>query len=217
MILGSGLPEEEGLWARLESLRPLEGQGDHVFLTHYAFFIGDPHEETFDIGRTDQYLSWYFGLDRPVRERLLAIGRRCGLTRVITGHIHCRREVVADGVSFDYAPGIAFAQWGDRGDGGILPSGAGPTSATAGSSESASCRWSVSPRTTAAAPVMASRGLLPDLEAAGPCSRERISRRYGRTRSIFQQNLLQSSIGRRLRRGFSGRSSRFTSSRVDRS
>jgi hypothetical protein len=116
MILGSGLPEED-LWDWLEGLRPLEGQGDHVFLTHYAFFIDDPHEETFDIGRPEQYLSWYFGLDRPVRERLLEIGRRCGLTRAITGHIHCRREVVADGVSFDYAPGIAFAQWGDRGDG----------------------------------------------------------------------------------------------------
>jgi hypothetical protein len=117
MILGSGLPEEEGLWAWLESLRPLEGQGDHVFLSHYAFFIDDPHEETFDIGSQEHYLEWYFGLDRPVRERLLEIGSRCGLTRVITGHIHCRREVVADGVSFDYAPGIAFAQWGDRGDG----------------------------------------------------------------------------------------------------
>ncbi len=75
MFLGSGLPEEDDLWAWLEDLRPVEGQGDHVFLTHYAFFIDELHEETFDIGRGDQYLSWYFGLDRPVRERLLEHGK----------------------------------------------------------------------------------------------------------------------------------------------
>lgn len=117
MLLGSGLPEERDLWAWLESLRPEPGQGDHLFLTHYAFFIDGIEEETFDIGRADQYFQWYFGLDRPVRERLLSAGRRCGLTRAVSGHIHCRHEAAAGGVDFDYAPGIAFPQWGDRGPG----------------------------------------------------------------------------------------------------
>ena len=115
MLLGSGLREEARLWAWLEGLRVEPGQGDHLFLTHYAFFIDSPDEDTYDITKKEQYHPWYFGLDKPVRERLLEVGRRCGLTRVITGHIHCRREVASGGVSFDYAPGVAFAQWGDRG------------------------------------------------------------------------------------------------------
>ncbi len=117
MLLGSGLAREAELWDWLEGLEPAPGQGDHIFLTHYAFFIDDVDEETFDITRREQYHEWYFGLDRPVRMRLLDIGRRCGLTRVISGHIHCRREHVARGVTFDLAPGIAFSQFAHRGAG----------------------------------------------------------------------------------------------------
>ena len=134
MLLGSGLPEEAELWAWLEGLRPEPDQGDHLFLTHYAFFIDDPGEDSFDITKKEQYLSWYFGLDRPVRERLLAIGRRVGLTRVVTGHIHCRREVVAGGVTFDFAPGIAFSSSGTGDRSGIPPSASWHTTCATGGS-----------------------------------------------------------------------------------
>jgi hypothetical protein len=33
---------------------------------------------------------------------------------VISGHIHCRRTVRAEGIRFDYAPSTGFGQWGSR-------------------------------------------------------------------------------------------------------
>jgi hypothetical protein len=114
MLVNSGLPEEEQLWAWLEAQTKLPPAQHHLWLMHYALFINAPDERNFAITRPDEYLSWYFAIDNPGREELLAVFTATGTTRVVTGHIHCRKEHCARGIHFDLAPAVAFPQWGDR-------------------------------------------------------------------------------------------------------
>lgn len=114
ILLGSKLPEEDRLWEWLRQLPEKNTPSKHVVIMHYAVFIDDLYEESFDITQKDQYLSWYFGLNKPEREQLLQIFKAAGVTDVITGHIHRMREITREGITFTYAPGIAFGQWKDH-------------------------------------------------------------------------------------------------------
>ncbi len=114
MLLGSGLPEEERLWAWLERQKRLPRQKHHVWMMHGALFIDDVHEPNWDITHPEQYLRWYFGMDEPRRGRLFEVFQATGADLVITGHIHCRRSIVVEGIRFDYAPATCMAQFAAR-------------------------------------------------------------------------------------------------------
>ncbi len=117
MLVNSELPEEKELWDWLEEQKEQPKVKHHMWLMHYALFINNPNEGNFDITDPNQYIDWYFSIDEPGRSRLLEIFKATKgeiSTRVITGHIHCRRECVYEGINFDFAPGVAFAQWADK-------------------------------------------------------------------------------------------------------
>lgn len=114
MLLGSGLPREGQLWDWLETQtkKPL---ADHqIWMMHYAMFADSLDEPNHDITKLDEYLGWYFTIDNPYRSRLMEIFKATGTDRVITGHIHCRKDHVAEGIAFDLAPATCFSQWDDR-------------------------------------------------------------------------------------------------------
>ena len=118
MLLGSGQSQEEKLWSFLEELKDLPPVDHHLILMHYAMFIDNINEEIFDITKEDEYHHWYFGIDKPIRMRLLELFKAANVTRVVTGHIHCRKDFAAEDIFFDLAPSTGFGQWGDKwGDG----------------------------------------------------------------------------------------------------
>ncbi|MFW5798731.1 MAG: metallophosphoesterase family protein [Planctomycetota bacterium] len=124
MLIGSGLPSEKELWRWLASLAELPPVDHHVVVMHYALFADELDEPTWDITRRETYLDWYFTIDRPHRLKLWEVFRRIGVTRVISGHIHCRRtdEHVVDGIALDWAPATCGGQWADRwADGDTTP------------------------------------------------------------------------------------------------
>jgi hypothetical protein len=114
MLLGSGLPEERDLWAWLEDQKRLPRAEHHLWLMHYALFVDALDEPVFDIADPEQYLSWYFCVEQSCRDRLLALFQATGATRVLTGHIHCRKDFEAAGIRFDLAPATSGAQWTDH-------------------------------------------------------------------------------------------------------
>ncbi len=111
-LLGSSLPREKALRAWLHDKSKLSNISSHVWIIHPSLFIDDIEEPDFDpsIDRN----AWYFGHDRRERDYLLKIFRETGTSHVITGHIHCRRDVRAQGIEFHFAPSTAFPQWADR-------------------------------------------------------------------------------------------------------
>lgn len=114
ILLGSGLPEESELWQWLEDQTRLPRAPHHLWLMHYAMFIERPDEPVFDITDPDHYIEWYFCIDQKSRDRLMDVFKAAGATRVITGHIHCRKDHYAAGIHFDLAPATSFAQWEKR-------------------------------------------------------------------------------------------------------
>ena len=114
VMINSGLPEEAQFWAWAEQQLQRPQPRQHVWIMHNALFADAPGEPNWDITDPKNYHSWYFGIDRPGRDRLLELFKGTGTTIVITGHIHCRRTVFAEGIRFDYAPATAFGQWGNR-------------------------------------------------------------------------------------------------------
>jgi hypothetical protein len=114
MVVNSGLPEEEQFWrwAAKQAARPRPKH--HVWIMHYALFSERPDEPNWEITDPDHYLDWYFTIDQPGRQRLLDLFRSTATSHVISGHIHCRRTVRAEGIRFDYAPSTGFGQWGSR-------------------------------------------------------------------------------------------------------
>lgn len=114
MLLGSGLPEEKELWEWLEAQKDEPRSQYHIWLMHSALFINDLHEPNFDITDPAQYHAWYFGIDEPHRSRLMKIFLATNTTRVITGHIHCRKDHFAEGIAFDLAPATSMAQWNNK-------------------------------------------------------------------------------------------------------
>jgi hypothetical protein len=59
-------------------------------------------------------INWYFSIDQPGRERLLALFGATGAEIVISGHVHCHKVTVARGIRFEIAPAPAFPRFGDR-------------------------------------------------------------------------------------------------------
>ena len=114
MVVNSGLPEEHEFWrwAAAQAARPRPEH--HVWIMHYALFSESPDEPNWEITDPAQYHDWYFTVDQPGRRRLLDLFHATGATQVVSGHIHCRRTVFAEGIRFDYAPSTAFGQWGSR-------------------------------------------------------------------------------------------------------
>ena len=110
--LGSGLAEETELRDWLDQLEANSSCSNHVWMIHPALFADHFAEPDFD--RTVDRVPWYFGLNRADRFYLWDVMKRTGATHVISGHIHCRRHVVVDGVHLHLAPATAFPQWGDR-------------------------------------------------------------------------------------------------------
>ncbi len=112
-VAGSGLPEERRMWHWLEGLKDATPRAaHHVIIMHYALFIDDIGESTYDITDPDQYMSWYFGIDEPYRGRIMQGFKAAGVTIAISAHIHCRKHDVVDGIRFDKAPAPSFLQFG---------------------------------------------------------------------------------------------------------
>lgn len=114
MIVNSGLPEEQELWDWLEEQRQQPLMSHHLWLMHYALFLDRVDEPDWDIASKEHYLDWYFTIDQPGRARLMDLFRATGATRVVTGHIHCRKDHVVGDIAFDLAPGIWSSQFVNR-------------------------------------------------------------------------------------------------------
>jgi len=114
MLAGSGLPEEQALWEWLESQKQQPRAQYHVWIMHYPLFVDDLHEPNFDIRDPEHYRDWYFGIDSPQRGRIMEIFQATGADIVISGHVHCRKSHVAEGIRFQIGPSTAFSQWSDR-------------------------------------------------------------------------------------------------------
>lgn len=117
-LAGSGLPHEEKMWHWLEEELPNLPEADHhVMITHYALFIDDINEETWDL-REDRN-EWYFSIDKPERLRMLEAMQKANVDLALSGHIHCSRpEQVFGGIRFLKCAAIGFPQWADRWDDG---------------------------------------------------------------------------------------------------
>ncbi|MFO7899984.1 MAG: metallophosphoesterase [Planctomycetota bacterium] len=113
-VAGSGLPEEEDMWRMLEGLADLPRTTHHVVMTHYALFMDDVNEPTFDLTKPDEYAPWYFPIDREHRLRMICLLKRAGMNVAISGHIHCFKKDVIDGVVYIKAPATCMSQMEDR-------------------------------------------------------------------------------------------------------
>ncbi|MFO7974367.1 MAG: metallophosphoesterase [Candidatus Hydrogenedentota bacterium] len=114
MLPGSGLPEEAEFWTWMEAQRNAPRAKHHVWMSHYPLFIESPDEPNWDLTKRGEYHAWYFGLDEPHRSRILEILRETGTELFLSGHVHCRKRHVAEGIVFDLGPATCFAQWADR-------------------------------------------------------------------------------------------------------
>ena len=114
MLLGSGLKEERELWNWLEAQKRLPRAAHHLWLMHYPLFLDRPDEPFFDITDPEQYMEWYFCVDQNSRAWLFDLFKATGATRVVTGHIHCRKDHRVGGIEFDLAPATCMAQWANR-------------------------------------------------------------------------------------------------------
>jgi len=118
MLLGSGLLEERELKAWLEAQRSQQRENPNeehrIWMMHYALFANAPDESAWDITNPDEYTAWYFTVDHDHRDWLMQLFQDTHTERVITGHIHCRKDHIANGINFDLAPATAFSQWADR-------------------------------------------------------------------------------------------------------
>ena len=114
MLAGSGLPEEAAFWEWMEAQVDQPRARWHVWVTHYPLFVDRRDEPNYDVRDRQQYLSWYFGTDEPYRSRLIEIFKATGTTLVLSGHVHCRKTHVVEGIRFEIGPSTAFPQWGDH-------------------------------------------------------------------------------------------------------
>jgi len=115
-VAGSGLPEEHAMWTFLDGLKDLPRAEHHVVVTHYPLFLDHIDDETWDLTVLEQYLPWYFSIDKPLRERMLEHLKAAGVTIAVSGHLHCYRVQTADGILFIKSPATCNAQMTDRWD-----------------------------------------------------------------------------------------------------
>ncbi|MFH1569029.1 MAG: metallophosphoesterase, partial [Gemmatimonadota bacterium] len=90
-VAGSGLPEEDRFWRFMERLPGLPAARHHVAMMHYWLYMDDPAEPNWDIGREEEYLLWYFGIDEPHRARLIQILQAASVDVLFCGHVHTGR------------------------------------------------------------------------------------------------------------------------------
>lgn len=114
MVVNSGLPEEAVFraWAEEQKQRPPAKH--HVWIMHYAMFADSLHEPNWDITDPEKYTNWYFCVDKPGRDDLLALFKQTNTDLVISGHIHCHHKAIEEGICFEVAPATCFGQWADR-------------------------------------------------------------------------------------------------------
>ena len=105
---GSGLPAEDDMWNWLEAQVDQPRSAHHVWFLHPALFVQDPSEPNWDI--EENRLEWIFGIDDPHRKRMLDIIRKTDPDLVTTSHIHCRRRITVDNITFQYSSAVAFPQ-----------------------------------------------------------------------------------------------------------
>lgn len=87
-LAGSGLHEEQMMWDMIERLHTLPPARHHVAVMHYWPYIHDVDEPTWDITDPDQYLPWYFSIDRDPRLRLMDALQKANVTMLFCGHVH---------------------------------------------------------------------------------------------------------------------------------
>ena len=108
LLAGSGHPAEDEMWTWLKSQIDQPRSPHHVWILHPALFVEEPTEPNWDVEANR--LEWIFGTDDPYRSRMLDVIRQTDAELVITSHIHCRRRVIDDGITFQYSSAIAFPQ-----------------------------------------------------------------------------------------------------------
>jgi hypothetical protein len=113
-LAGSRLAEETEMWRWLEGLADLEPRDHHVLFSHYPLFIDRMDEPPFDMTDPAEYALWYFSIDHPHRERIMAAYKAARVDVVVSGHIHCRHADVIDDVLFVKAPSTAMSQLTDH-------------------------------------------------------------------------------------------------------
>ena len=109
-VAGSGLPEESEMWEFLDGLKDLPRVEHHVVMTHYPLFLDNIDDETFDITVLEEYLPWYFSIDKPHRERIIDALGAADVTIAVSSHIHCYRTQTADGILFIKSPATCNSQ-----------------------------------------------------------------------------------------------------------
>jgi predicted phosphodiesterase len=114
MVVNSGLPEEQEFWRWAEEQKRRPPARHHVWITHYPLFVERPDEPNWEIGDPVNYNNWYFSIDQPGRARLMELFKATRTALVISGHVHCHREMEADGIRFVIAPAVSFVQWAKR-------------------------------------------------------------------------------------------------------
>jgi hypothetical protein len=114
VVVNSGLPEENAFWRWAEGQAARPRARFHIWVMHYSPFADTPDEPDWRVDDPANYLNWYFCISAPGRARLMGLFTATGATRVISGHIHCRRVRRAGSIDFEIAPATSFAQWPDR-------------------------------------------------------------------------------------------------------
>ena len=105
LLAGSGLPEEAAMWQWLEAQAKRPPATRHVWVMHPALFVHDVDEPNYP---PNEGRASYFGVDRPHRDRMLHVFRRTCSYLGLSGHLHARRQVNVDDITFQYAPSTAF-------------------------------------------------------------------------------------------------------------
>lgn len=113
-LAGSGLPEENDMWRMLENLAKAPRTTHHVSITHYPLFLDRMDDPTFDLTKPDEYLPWYFSIDREHRLRIVDLLKRADVDLVISGHIHCFKRDTVDGIRYIKSPATCMSQLTDR-------------------------------------------------------------------------------------------------------
>jgi len=115
-VTGSGLPEEEELWAFLERLSSLPSPTHHVVMIHYPIYFERVDEPTYDPKCREEFVPWFFNINREPRWRMLDKLEEARVNWLICGHLHVRRSVeVVAGMNFLRLPAAGGRpQYGDR-------------------------------------------------------------------------------------------------------
>lgn len=100
-VTGSGLPEERMFWQLLDAVKAQPRMAHHVVVMHYWLFMNDIDDPQWDITDREQYLNWYFSIDREPRMRIFEWMQQTGVDVVFSGHVHLGLPVkTIEGIDF---------------------------------------------------------------------------------------------------------------------